>query len=453
MTEISLATSSRVRPDRAHQQVAERAAGRLARDRVTRHDRHRDRQEHRQHQGQRGRRVELAVLQHGGQERAALAGRRGQVGDRDEDRHHERQRAGQHHADPGARPPEQLHQLDPDHENASRSGPLVRAGAGHREHDLLERALVRADRADPQPRRHQPRVERGRVLRALGADQQPVAVPLLHLPVEQRDRPVGVRGVHHDPAGRRAQRGQVVLQDQAPGVQHPDPGAQLLHLGHQVAGQEDRHPRLVQPDEELAQVPDPVRVQAVARLVQHQQPRPADQRAGQAQPLPHAQRVGLDRPAVHPAQADLLQRLVDAAPPGAPGRPPARTGRVEQREVRPAGQVRVGGGLLDQRADLRQHLARVPGHPPAEHLDLAAGGVDQAEQHADQRGLARAVRPEQAVPVALAHLEVDRAHRGHRAVALGQRPGPDHARGQPASVTTASPARPGRSPPARAGRR
>jgi hypothetical protein len=64
----------------------------------------------------RGRRVELAVLEHGGQERAALAGRRGQVGDRDEDRHHERQRAGQHHADPGARPPEQLRQLDLDHE-------------------------------------------------------------------------------------------------------------------------------------------------------------------------------------------------------------------------------------------------------------------------------------------------------------------------------------------------
>jgi hypothetical protein len=50
--------------------------------------------------------------------------------------------------------------------------------------------------------------------------------------------------------------------------------------------------------------------------------------------------------------------------------------------------VRVGGGLLDQRADLGQHLPHVPGNPLAHHLDLAAGGVDQAEQHADQGGLA-----------------------------------------------------------------
>src|SRR5262249_12509236 len=71
---------------------------------------------------------------------------------------------------------------------------------------------------------------------------------------------------------------------------------------------------------------------------------------------------------------------------------------------------------------------------PAEHLDLAAGGVDQAEQHADQRGLARTVRPEQAVPVALAHLEADRAHGGNAAVALGQPAGPDHVRAGHARV-------------------
>ena len=35
-----------------------------------------------------------------------------------------------------------------------------------------------------------------------------------------------------------------VLQDQAPLVQHPDPGAQLLDLGQQVTRQEDGHPGL-----------------------------------------------------------------------------------------------------------------------------------------------------------------------------------------------------------------
>src|SRR6266568_1520333 len=43
-------------PDRAHQQVAERPRGGLARDGVARHDGHRDRQEDRQHERQRGRR-------------------------------------------------------------------------------------------------------------------------------------------------------------------------------------------------------------------------------------------------------------------------------------------------------------------------------------------------------------------------------------------------------------
>ena len=193
---------------------------------------------------------------------------------------------------------------------------LVRSGAGHREHDVLQRALLRADRADPQPGADQPGVERGGV----GvADQQPLPVPVLHLPVEQRGHLVGVRGVHDDPARRRAQRRQVVLQDQPSGVQDPDPGAQLLDLGQQVAGQEDGHPGVVQPDEQLPQVPDPAGIQAVARLVQDEQPGPADQRGGQAEALPHAQRVGLDRPAADSGQADLLQRLVDPLAPGAPG--------------------------------------------------------------------------------------------------------------------------------------
>ena len=87
---------------------------------------------------------------------------------------------------------------------------------------------------------------------------------------------------------------------------------------------------------------------------------------------------------------------LDQLTAGAPGGPPAWARRVEQRQVHPARQVRVGGGLLDQRADLRQYLAHVPGDPLAHHLDLTAGGVDQAEQHADQRGLTRPVRPEQA---------------------------------------------------------
>ena len=233
-------------------------------------------------------------------------------------------------------PPQQLDQLDPDHVGAPTWSEPV---AGHRQHDLLQGALVRADRADPQPGPDQPRVERGRV----GvADQQLLPVPVLDLPVEHRGHLVGVRGVDEDPAGRRAQRGQVVLQDQPPGVQDPDPGAQLLDLGQQVAGQEDGHPGLVQLDEELPQIANPARIQAVARLVQDQQPRAAQQRGGQPEALPHAQRVRLDRPAADPGQPDLLQRLVDPLTPGAPGGPPASPGPAASSSARFARPDRCG---------------------------------------------------------------------------------------------------------------
>jgi hypothetical protein len=127
---------------------------------------------------------------------------------------------------------------------------------------------------------------------------------------------------------------------------------------------------------------------AVTRLVQDEQTRPANQRPGQAEALAHAQGVGLDRAAAYPGQPDLLQRVVDPPPPGRAAGQPARSGCVQQGQVGPARHVRVGGGLLDQRADLREHLPRMPRHPLAHHLDLTAGGVDQAQQHADQGGLA-----------------------------------------------------------------
>jgi len=141
-------------------------------------------------------------------------------------------------------------------------------------------------------------------------------------------------------------------------------------------------------------------------------------RGGQAQPLAHAQGVRLDRAAVDARQADPLQRVVDPPSPGPPVA--ARAGRVEQLQVRPPGQVRVGGRPFHQRADVPQDPACVPGHPAAHHLDLAAGREDQPEQHADQGGLAGPVGPEQAVTVTLTDVDVDGTDRCDAAVPLGQ---------------------------------
>ena len=155
------------------------------------------------------------------------------------------------------------------------------------------------------------------------ADHQVAAVSLLDLPVQQRGGLAGVGAVEQDPAGRCAQRLQFLLQDQPAAVQDPDPRAQLLHFGEQMAGQEDRHPAPVQVQQQLPGVTDTVRVQPVAGFVQDQQPGPPDERSGQAEPLAHAEGVGLHRAAVDAGHSHLLQRVVDPAPPGPPVSPPA----------------------------------------------------------------------------------------------------------------------------------
>ena len=69
-------------------------------------------------------------------------------------------------------------------------------------------------------------------------------------------------------------------------------------------------------------------------------------------------------------------------------------------QVLPAGQVRQEAGALDERADPGEHRrARADG--VAEDRISPLVGRDQAHQHAQGRGLARAVRPEQAEHLAL----------------------------------------------------
>ncbi len=106
----------------------------------------------------------------------------------------------------------------------------------------------------------------------------------------------------------------------------------------------------------------------------------------------------------------------------------------------------VGGRRLDQRADLGQGLAQPPG---TEQLDGAAGGQHQPEQHPHRGGLARAVGAQEAVAVALAHVEVDVVDGDHPAIALDQTFGADHPAcsrsGRSGGGSAASWARPDRS--------
>src|SRR6266498_3639735 len=221
----------------------------------------------------------------------------------------------------------------------------------------------------------------------------------------------------------RLRAGAVELDDQAVAVHDGRSRADLLDLGEKVAGQEHRGPAGGQPRQQVADVAHALRVEPVGRLVQHQQPGRPQQRGGQAEPLAHPARVGLDRPAPHRIEPHRGKCLADAPP--AVGAAAARARRVEQRQVGTAGQVRVEGRPLDERADLREHRAPGARHRLAEQLDAAGGREHQAEQHAHGRGLARAVGAEEAEHVPLVHLEVEVAHGLDPAVALGQPLGAD----------------------------
>src|SRR6266851_3920556 len=149
----------------------------------------------------------------------------------------------------------------------------------------------------------------------------------------------------------------------------------------------------------------PLRVQAVGRLVQdHQVPRP-EQAGRDAEPLLHAEGVGAVPLVGGGEQADLIERMVDPRPCGAQVR--GGIGGVAPGQILAAGQKRVEGRALDQRADSRQHrVEAVPG-VGAKHPERSCRGVHQAEQHPDRSRLARAVRPEEAVDAAVRYRQVD----------------------------------------------
>ena len=153
-----------------------------------------------------------------------------------------------------------------------------------------------------------------------------------------------------------------------------------------MAGKEDRGPGLVELNEQVPDVADTPRVEAIGRFVENEKPRCADQSGGQAEALPHAEGVGADGPTVDAREADTLERRADAPA----SRPPVPAGSrgVKQCQVGTSGHVRIGGRLLDQRPDLGKHAPSVLWHSQAHDLYLALRRIDEAEQHPDQRRLA-----------------------------------------------------------------
>ena len=101
-------------------------------------------------------------------------------------------------------------------------------------------------------------------------------------------------------------------------------------------------------------------------------------------------------------EAHALERAVDAVV-----RLAIACGRVDV-EVLGAREVRVEAGLLDDRPDAGEGGGAAAREVVAEQADVPGRRLREAEEHADERRLARAVRPEEPERVPARDLEVDR---------------------------------------------
>jgi hypothetical protein len=128
--------------------------------------------------------------------------------------------------------------------------------------------------------------------------------------------------------------------------------------------------------------------------------------------LPHSQRVRANEIVAAIGQLDQREDLRD---PGAikPAQP------RQHLQVPSARQRRVERRRLDQCADTRQIGGRVADRM-SQHLGRPAGRADQPQEHPDRRGLARAVRSDEAADHPGRQLNVDAVDSAPFAVSLRQ---------------------------------
>ena len=107
-------------------------------------------------------------------------------------------------------------------------------------------------------------------------------------------------------------------------------------------------------------------------------------------------------------------------PRALPGRGRAGRRRRRRSEVLADGQVVVEAEALGHVADAPLHVLRLAAHVEAEHARPARGGGEQAAEHADGGGLARAVAAQQAEHLAFPHGEAEVVDGGEGAEALDQ---------------------------------
>jgi hypothetical protein len=189
-------------------------------------------------------------------------------------------------------------------------------------------------------------------------------------------------------------------------------------LADEVAGDEDAAASLGEGGQVGAQPADAVRVEAVRRLVEQQDLRFAEQRAGQREALAHAQGEAAGALVGGRLQADL----------GQDGRHPVQgdaTERGRRAQVLSSGPARVHAACVEHRADDTGWVAQV-GVGDAVVGDAAAVGAGQADHRAHRRRLAGAVGADEAGHPSSGHSEAEVVDGGAAAVGLVQVRDGDH---------------------------
>jgi hypothetical protein len=175
--------------------------------------------------------------------------------------------------------------------------------------------------------------------------------------------------------------------DQLAAVDDHDLVDGLRHLGEHVARDQDRPALARERPEEVAEPADALRVEAVRRLVQDEHLGIAEERGGQAEALPHPQRVALHAATAGLSEVDECQDLVHAR-----ARDPAGDG--EHAEVVPSRPARMGVERLEQDPDAHDRVVELA-VARAQDRRASRGRLDEAEDRAHRRRLARAVGAEE----------------------------------------------------------
>ena len=190
-----------------------------------------------------------------------------------------------------------------------------------------------------------------------------------------------------------------------PLVQDRDACAEQLDFVEQVRGEQDGEAQfLLQSLNGEAHLVDALGVEAIAGLVEDEQLGVGHERLREGEPRAHAVGILAHLVVLAPGEADPLDDFLDAL---------RRRGRgvvAEDLQILPAAEVVVKNRRLENRADSVQRLRAVTCDVVAADTQLAGGGPDLAEHHADGGALAGAVVAEEAEDLPAGHGEIELAH-------------------------------------------